>query len=168
MKNKISMAIMGLAIVACQTTENSNVEPEIPVSETGMELQDKNYYGEKISGESAISVEDMVKTVEEKGTFEGTVQGEITATCVKKGCWMTLKNVDEEIREKFKDYGFFVPTEGQAGKTAIMQGVAYLDTISIDLRRHYAEDAGKSQEEIDAIQETAYDVSFLANGVIIQ
>lgn len=168
MKNRLSIALIGLTIVACQTTENSGVEQEIPVSETGMVLQDKNYYGDKISGEGAISVEDMVKEVEEKGTFEGTVQGEITATCVKKGCWMTLKNVDEEIRVKFKDYGFFVPTEGQEGKMAIMQGVAYLDTISVDLRRHYAEDAGKSQEEIDSITEPAYDVSFLANGVIIE
>ena len=168
MKNIIAISLMIFALLACQNSNNSSQQEEIPVSEAGMDMQDQNYYGDKISGEGAIAVEDMVKQVEEKGTFEGTVEGEITATCVKKGCWMTLKNMDDEIRVKFKDYGFFVPTEGQEGKTAIMQGIAYLDTISVELRKHYAEDAGKSQEEIDAITEPEYDVSFLANGVIIK
>lgn len=168
MKNTLVIVLLGGSMIACQTTNNQESEQELPISEVSADFQDQKYYGEKISGEGAISIEKMVKEVQEKGTFEGMVKGEITATCAKKGCWMTMKNQEDEIRVKFKDYGFFVPTEGQEGKTAIMQGIAYLDTISVELRRHYAEDAGKSQEEINAITEPEYDVSFLANGIIIK
>ena len=36
------------------------------------------------------------------------------------------------------------------------------------MRKHYAEDAGKSEEEIAAINEPEYDINFIADGVIIK
>ena len=48
-----------------------------------------------------------------------------------------------------------------------MQGIAKKDTISVDLLRHYAEDANKSIEEIEKITQAEYKISFLADGVII-
>jgi hypothetical protein len=48
-----------------------------------------------------------------------------------------------------------------------MQGIAKKDTISVDLLRHYAEDANKSIQEIEKITQPEYKISFLANGVII-
>ena len=43
---------------------------------------------------------------------------------VKDG-WMTLDGEEGDVRVTFKDYGFFVPTEGQEGKTAIVEGLAW-------------------------------------------
>ena len=59
--------------------------------------------------------------------------------------------------------------ESQAeAKTAIINGEAFFDTLSVELLQHYAEDAGKSSEEILSITEPEYVVAFTADGVIIQ
>jgi hypothetical protein len=77
------------------------------------------------------------------------------------------KGNGETMMVTFKDYGFFVPFES-AGKTAIMKGFAYYDTVSVEMLRHYAEDAGKSKEEIEAITEPEYDIAFEASGVVLK
>ena len=43
-----------------------------------------------------------------------------------------------------------------------------VETQTVDWLKHKAEDAGKSQEEIDAITEPEVKVSFMADGVIIK
>ena len=67
---------------------------------------------------------------------------------------------------RFKDYGFFMPLD-IAGREVIMNGKAFYQTTSVDDLRHYAEDAGKSQEEIDAITEPKRELAFLADCVIL-
>ena len=73
----------------------------------------------------------------------------------------------ESMVVKFKDYGFFVP-KNSSGSTAVLEGVAKVETQTVDWLKHKAEDAGKSQEEIDAITEPEVKVSFMADGVIIK
>jgi len=68
----------------------------------------------------------------------------------------------------FKDYGFFVPTEGLEGKRAVIQGHAVREVTSVDDLRHYAEDAGKTPEEIAAITAPDTNWVFTAEGVIIR
>ena len=43
-----------------------------------------------------------------------------------------------------------------------------MDTISVEMLRHYAEDAGDSEEEILKITEAEYELSFIADGVLIE
>ena len=119
---------------------------------------------------SAINPEklDAKLEVENNGTSTSKIQGEILSTCAKKGCWMELKAGKDTLMVRFKDYGFFVPKQGAEGKTAIINGEAFFDTLSVDLLQHYAEDAGKSSEEILSITEPEYVVAFTADGVIIQ
>ena len=81
---------------------------------------------------------------------------------------MKLKSDNDTVMVRFKDYGFFMPKEGVEGKTAIINGDAFFDTLSVELLQHYAEDAGKSDEEILSITEPEYVIAFTANGVIIQ
>jgi hypothetical protein len=96
------------------------------------------------------------------------ISGEIIDVCPKKGCWMNVKVDSDTVFVKFKDYGFFVPKEGVEGKTAIISGEIFYDTLSVELLRHYAEDAGKSSEEINLIVEPEYTLAFTAHGVIIK
>ena len=74
----------------------------------------------------------------------------------------------DTIIVRFKDYGFFVPKEGAEGKQTIIKGEAKLDTLSVELLRHYAEDAGKPSEEILAITEPEFKMQFTASGVLIE
>ena len=73
---------------------------------------------------------------------------------------------DEEMMIRFKDYGFFVPKNAMGNK-AVFEGTAYRTVTTVEELRHYAEDAGESQEAIDAITEPLEEIAFLANGVVI-
>jgi len=69
---------------------------------------------------------------------------------------------------RFQDYGFFVPTEGAEGKRTVIQGEAFYDTLTVAMLQHYAEDAGKSADEIAAITEPELRLAFTATGVMIE
>lgn len=72
----------------------------------------------------------------------------------------------EDMRVTFKDYGFFVPKDLQ-GERVVMEGVLKRAITSVEELRHYAEDAGKSNEEIQAIQQSDTTYAFEAVGVLI-
>lgn len=125
-------------------------------------------FGENITKKGAVSVKKIPAKMKDSGELEIKVKGKITEVCQAKGCWMTLDmGNDELIRVKFKDYGFFVPKDA-AGKTAVIDGIAKKEIIGVGELKHLAEDAGKSQQEIDAITESKEELTFMAKGVIIQ
>ena len=68
---------------------------------------------------------------------------------------------------KFKDYGFFVPTEA-IGKNVIVNGKAYVEEMSVEDQRHFARDAGMLAEEIAQIKEVKRVFAFEADGVLIK
>jgi len=65
------------------------------------------------------------------------------------------------------DYEFLLPTNSQ-GQNMVMYGYIYWDTTTVAQLRHYAEDRGASQEEIDAITEPVAEYMFKAKGVKIE
>ena len=96
------------------------------------------------------------------------IVGEILSSCPMKGCWMKISVENDTVLVRFKDYGFFVPKNGIEGKRTIINGNISVDTLSVAQLQHYAEDAGKSKEEIDLITEPKITISFLADGVLIK
>ena len=126
------------------------------------------HYGEIITSENIVDYSEAKKLVADQGKISTKIQGTILETCAKKGCWIRLKADNDTLFVRFKDYGFFVPTSGVEGKTAILQGEATYETLEIEQVKHYAEDAGKSKEEIELITEQEYIFSFTATGVIIE
>ena len=96
------------------------------------------------------------------------IKGEIISTCPMKGCWMNMLVSNDTVLVRFKDYGFFVPKQGVEGSSAIINGFLSIDTLSVAQLRHYAEDAGKNNEEIMKIKKPKITLSFLADGVVIQ
>ena len=63
---------------------------------------------------------------------------------------------------RFKDYGFFVPTDS-AGETAVLEGVFSVKTIPEATAKHYAEETPGGKP--DAIKGDQKELSFLASGV---
>jgi len=106
----------------------------------------------------------------QNGPVENVIlDGFITQTCAKKGCWMDVKMLEgDTMMVRFKDYGFFVPKEGVEDLRTVMRGTAKMDTISVDLLRHYAEDAGDTEDEIMQITEPRFVLEFIADGVLIE
>ena len=92
----------------------------------------------------------------------------INEVCTKKGCWMKLPLVEEtEAMVRFKDYGFFMPLDAKDSQV-IVEGKAYVKETSVKELQHYAEDAGKTKEEIAKITEPKKEFSFEAKGVLMK
>ena len=83
------------------------------------------------------------------------IDATIEKACKAKGCWFTLKGegVDLPVRVKMKDYGFFVPRNSD-GSRAIVEGTLVSREMPIDEAKHYAQDEGKSGDDITAPQKT--------------
>tara|TARA_B100001287_G_C22686126_1_gene533763 strand:+ start:8575 stop:9018 length:444 start_codon:yes stop_codon:yes gene_type:complete len=126
------------------------------------------YYGEKINNSEVYSYESVMDKAFTNGSISTKISGTILETCPKKGCWMSMATKTDTVFVRFRNYGFFVPTNGAEGKTAIVEGDLFVDTISVRMLRHYAKDAGKSKLEIEKINEPELGLSFTADGVIIQ
>jgi hypothetical protein len=94
------------------------------------------------------------------------VEATIVDVCPKKGCWMRVTDGEQELFVRFQDYGFFVPMNA-AGREVVMHGTSVAQVASVEELRHYAEDAGKSAEEIAAITEPETRVTYFADSVYI-
>ena len=129
------------------------------------------HFGEMISDVGVISFSELVIKMDQSDEVEAVVTGNVGSVCQAKGCWMNIVDSDggtsEEMFVKFKDYGFFMPLD-IAGKDVIMRGKAYKEETSVDELRHYAEDEGKSAEEVAAITESIIELKFMADGVILR
>ncbi len=162
------IALLAFTVFACEPKQESQENTNSENTETNLE-EGWVYFGDTIDDKNIVSADEMMVLVDESGVGNVKVEGTIEECCQKKGCWMKVKveGMDDPIRVSFKDYGFFVPLNS-AGNTVVMEGIAKLDTVDVDVLKHYAEDAGKSQEEIDAISEPEIKLAFEANGVMIK
>jgi len=124
-------------------------------------------YGAKINAANAVEVNILEENLVSNPLFTGKVKGTVVSVCQEKGCWMKLEQTDGDgIMIRFKDYKFFVP-KNISGKEVVLQGVAKMTTTSVEMLKHYAEDAGKSKEEIDKITEPKREIEFTASGVLV-
>ncbi len=139
---------------------------------TSVYAQDDSYqsFGEKITAESAITVDDLLSHLSVKDSVEAKVYGQIDNICQMKGCWMNIKDEiasQEVVFVQFKDYAFFVPKDA-SGQDVVIEGIAYRELTPVEELRHYAEDAGQSEEEIAKITEPKEEIRFMAKGVLIK
>ena len=127
-----------------------------------------NYFGEIFS---ITDLNEYSKINNETSDFDKKdvkIEGKILSSCPMKGCWMKIKADQDTILVRFKDYWFFVPKNGIEGGKAIVNGKISVEKLSVKQLRHYAEDAGKSQEEINLIKDPQVSLTFLADGVYIK
>lgn len=125
-------------------------------------------YGEAFERTNVKDVSNLTSLMAESDSIVITLTGTIEKTCAVKGCWMQLNTgTENDLRVTFKDYGFFVPKSGAEGKKATIQGYCLRQETSVDELRHYAQDAGESEEYIASITEPKTEFSFVASGVII-
>lgn len=161
MKKIGSIALVALLFASCATTD------EMGGSSTG-DLG-KSYGPIKVDPSKAISVESMLKKYEgQSGEMEVTFEGTLTEICAKAGCWVNVdRGNGETFMVRFKDH-FTIPPDTKANTEAYLHGVLFRDTVSVDMLRHFAEDAGKSQAEIEKITEPKYEMGFTADGITLK
>ncbi len=150
-------ALVGLLILAaCSAPKEQKQE------ENGLK------FGEAISEEGKIALTAFAEKMADNDSLVVKLEGTITEVCQMKGCWMKLDmGNNQTMMVRFKDYGFFVPKDA-AGKVAVIDGYAKKSVTSVETLKHYAEDAGKSPEEINAITEAKEGYTFIASGVLLK
>lgn len=145
-------------LLACggdQATSTSTVE------------DDANSFGDGIRNAQFVDFKAVIDGLQTQDTVYTTFTATVDEVCQAKGCWMTLydgTNTDVELMVRFKDYGFFVPKD-IGGRKVIVEGKAFKKVTPVEELRHYAEDAGRSAEEIEQITEPEQTYSFEATGV---
>jgi hypothetical protein len=158
MRKIIFITLLATGIIACKTS-NTGFGEIVQKEGEAFKVTNVHSYDQLLSKlETVEKVEDVV------------VEGKVTGVCQSKGCWMTLissKNADTPpIFVKFKDYGFFMPLD-LAGGRVIMKGSAIKTVTSVDELKHYAEEEGKSKDEIAKITAPKEEFKFMASGVQI-
>lgn len=123
-------------------------------------------YGAGTTAAGAINVNEVEKSLK-NSKYEGKVMGKVVEVCQEKGCWMKVERSNgERLMVKFKDYGFFMPKD-IVGKDVVLDGEATFKEVSVKQLKHYAQDAGKSKEEIEKIKEPKKELQFVAKGVLV-
>ncbi|MBC8756639.1 DUF4920 domain-containing protein [Kordia sp. YSTF-M3] len=169
MKKILILGVALLAFIGCKDGKNNE---KSTVDTTDVKATELAYasFGEKIEADKALSITEInniydgLKTGD---TLDVKFAAKINSVCANKGCWMRLDAGDEkEVMVKFKDYGFFMPLDAKG--EVVVNGKAFVQETSVDELKHYAEDAGKSEEEIAKITEPKKTLSFIADGVLLK
>ncbi len=160
MKYLLLLSFAFFTLLACNKKAESNGQ-----------VGDYESFGQQITPDGAISQEEMLnqfQSMKPGDTVEVKFASNVNSVCKAKGCWMKLDlNPETQAMVKFKDYGFFVPMNAENSK-AIVKGKAFVGEIPVEELKHYAEDAGKTQEEIAAITQPETTYNFVADGVLLK
>ncbi len=123
-------------------------------------------FGQKITIEGAVKADELTTILADKSTAEVKVQGKVAEICKMEGCWLKMETAKGPMMIKMKDHSFMVPL-AMNGKTIVAQGIATFKETSIEMLRHYAEDAGKTPAEIAAIKEPKKEITMEASGILV-
>lgn len=148
-------ALIGLITLA-------QAQEHIPSAKPGAQ------YGKAINAKDAINVKSLEKKLTADSIYTGKVEGKVVEVCKKKGCFIRVarEGKGDPILVRFKDYGFFMPQD-IVGKTVILEGQAKVKEVTVAQQQHFAEDAGKSAEEIAKITAPKIDINIIADGVVV-
>jgi len=127
----------------------------------------KSEYGiVKVDETASISVAELVSRMDKsKDPQTLTIKAPLSAVCQNAGCWVQVAKPDGKLlMVRFKNH-FTIPPTTPLGTESYIHGIAYWDTVSVKMLRHYAEDAGKSQEDINKITQPEFKLNFEGDGI---
>lgn len=152
MKYIFSLLVALTAMVIVSAQEAESAKPGVTYGK----------YSEE--GMTPISVNDLEKKMTDN-KFDGKIKGKVVEVCQTMGCWAKVQKDDgSTIMIKVKDHEFAMPKD-MVGRTVIVEGKAESKETSVAMLKHYAEDAGKTKEEVDKIKEPKKEVIMMIKGV---
>lgn len=170
----LRIAPLLLVLVAGCAETSTDAPPATPVV-----AADYVPFGEPVALDDGTPTVTPSALLADPAAYDGEtvrVEGTIAEMCRMMGCWLTLRDTGAEAGETVRvrvptdeegEYVYTFPTDlGMID--AIVEGTVEVDTMSVDELRHYAEDEGRSQEEIDAITEPKPTVVLTARGALVE
>jgi len=161
----LTVCLLTIVAIGCKSTSKAGME-----SGATSTMKETAVYGADFTATKVVQYDDLLKSLSKTKKVEDVVvEGSVNGVCQAKGCWMNIVSEKDaqapKMFVKFKDYAFFMPFDLE-GKV-IMKGYAYIEETSVDELKHYAEDEGKSKEEIAKITKPVSEYKFMASGVKI-
>ncbi len=124
-------------------------------------------FGAITTAADAIKADELPAYLADKtGETPVKVNGKVTEVCKAEGCWIKMETSNGPMMIKMKDHAFMVPL-ALNNKTIIVDGIATYKETSVEMLRHYAEDAGKTKAEIEAIWEPKKEITIQAKGILV-
>lgn len=127
----------------------------------------KTDFGEiRVTNTDVISIAELVNIMDKSKTpYTTTLKAPLSAVCQNAGCWVQVAKPDgKALTIRFKNH-FTIPPSTPIGTESLIHGVAYWDTVSVKALRHYAEDAGKTMDEINKITQPEFKLNFEGDGI---
>ena len=170
LKNVLFLVALTGLLIGCGNKLTKEQAKSVETEDQKEMSADGQTFGEAFTAEAPVSYASLMEKLQTADSVNVQFQGIVQEVCQAKGCWMTISSVassdETPVMVKFKDYGFFMPKD-ISGREVVMNGYAFKEVTPVNELRHYAEDAGKSQEEIEAITEPKEEFKFLASGVVL-
>lgn len=125
-------------------------------------------FGAKTTLAGASKVDELPTILAKAGADGGEVKviGKVVEVCKAEGCWIKMETASGPMMIKMKDHAFVVPLSLN-GKSVVVEGSATMKEISVEMLKHYAEDAGKSKAEIAAITAPKTEIVMQAKGILV-
>ena len=123
-------------------------------------------FGSTVKATNAIKADALPDALAKDEKAPVQVEGKVVEVCKAEGCWLRMETAKGTMLIKMKDHAYLVPLS-LTGKTIVAEGTASVKTTSVEMLKHYAEDAGKSKEEIAAITEPKKEIVMQATGIIV-
>jgi hypothetical protein len=149
----VAIAAIGLALSSCNSSK----------------IAYKHYGPVAVDSTQALTLDEMLlkfKAQPQNDVF--TFSAPLVGVCQSAGCWVNVQPSNgEPIRVRFKDH-FLIPPATEINSRAYFHGQAYYDTLSVELQKHFLEDAKAPQSEIDKITAPKIELNFVADGVWVK
>lgn len=155
MKKIILFAVIGFLATSLQA------QPPKIDAKSGMK------FGKEFNPAEAVAADKLSTIVVTDKPTGLMVKGKVTEVCKAEGCWIKIQTEEGPVLVKMKDHAFVVPLS-LAGMNVIIKGTGKIQETSVERLRHYAEDAGKSKEEIEAIKDPKREIVLQAEGLIVE
>jgi Domain of unknown function (DUF4920) len=123
-------------------------------------------FGVKTAETGAVTADQLPALLDGKQSADVKVKGKVVEVCKAEGCWIRMETPAGPMLVKMKDHAFLVPL-ALNGKTIVAEGTATVKETTVEMQKHYAEDAGKSKEEIEAIKEPKKEIVLQATGILV-
>ena len=119
-------------------------------------------FGAGLTLSELTSLAEVVRAPEKFEARPVLLRGRISDVCQRKGCWVVLRDGGEQVRVRFHDYAFFLPTD-VAGSEAFVEGLVNVEELSQKAARHYATESVDGDP--DSIAGPQREVGLTATGV---
>ncbi|RYD82679.1 MAG: DUF4920 domain-containing protein [Sphingobacteriales bacterium] len=167
-RNFLCVIFLMLLVSACDFSNNNLPKENKPGRTEDMETRKVGFYGKKIDENGAISGRELKDKLGSNTTMQAKIKGEIVEVAADDSDWLQVDMEDGTTMQiNMKDHSFSIPKD-ITGRTVIAEGTVRKDSIPVVDLHDYAEEVGKTEEEVRTILELDPKLKFTAEGVIIK